>query len=87
MAEQRSEWFLNTVTGKPELGKLSPSYNRMGPYPSYEDALDAWKIVKKRNKAWEEEDRRWRQEWEVDPDGSPSGGDQDQGGDRDEGQD
>lgn len=64
MAERRPEWFLNTVTGEPELGKQSPADRRMGPYQSYEEALNAWKIAKKRNKAWEEEDRRWRQEWE-----------------------
>ncbi len=67
MAERRPEWFLNTVTGEPELGKQSPADRRMGPYQSYEEALNAWKIAKKRNKAWEEEDRRWRQEWEGDP--------------------
>ena len=81
MAEQQGEWFLNTVTGKPELGKLSPSDYRMGPYPSYGDALDAWKIAKKRNKVWEEEDRRWRRQWEGDPNGSSTGGDRDQGQD------
>ena len=65
--EQRPAWYFNTVTGRPEQGKLSPQDRRMGPYHSRQEALDAWKIAKRRNKEWDEEDRRWRQAWEGDP--------------------
>ena len=52
-------WYFNMVTGEPELGPLSPIDRRMGPYDSREDAMNAWKIVRERNRRWEEQDRRW----------------------------
>lgn len=54
------KWYFNMRTGKPELGPQSPVGERMGPYDSEEDALDAWKIVEERNRLWEEQDRDWR---------------------------
>lgn len=53
------QWYFNMVTGEPELGPLSPVDQRMGPYASKQDALDAWEIVKKRNKAWDDQERQW----------------------------
>lgn len=53
------KWYFNMVTGEPELGPLSPIDRRMGPYDSREDAVNAWKIVRERNRRWEEQDRRW----------------------------
>lgn len=53
------QWYFNMVTGQPELGPLSPVDQRMGPYASKQDALDAWEIVKKRNKAWDDQNRQW----------------------------
>ncbi|MCH4160991.1 hypothetical protein [Bifidobacterium sp.] len=54
------QWYFNTVTEKAELGPQSPISQRMGPYATEEDALNAWKIVAQRNKEWEEQDRKWK---------------------------
>lgn len=54
------QWYFNTKTEQPELGMLSPSSHRMGPYKTREDALEAWKIVKERNALWAEANRKWR---------------------------
>ena len=43
------QWYFNMVTGQPEYGMISPDSQRMGPYRTRQDALDAWKIVKERN--------------------------------------
>ena len=72
---ERKVWYFNTVTGRPEQGKLSPQDRRMGPYNSRQDALDAWKIAKGRNKDWDEEDRRWRQAWNGDSEQGQSSAD------------
>ncbi|MBM6699025.1 hypothetical protein H7U32_01515 [Bifidobacterium pullorum subsp. saeculare] len=53
------QWYFNTVTQQPELGPQSPVSQRMGPYRSREDALDAWRIVEERNSAWDAQDREW----------------------------
>ncbi|WP_236630800.1 hypothetical protein [Bifidobacterium aemilianum] len=66
MAKEELRWYLNTQTGQPELGMLSPATQRMGPYRSREAALKAWRIADRRNDDWEEEDRRWRAAWEGD---------------------
>ncbi|BDR53127.1 hypothetical protein KIM372_10340 [Bombiscardovia nodaiensis] len=63
MSEQE-QWYFNTQTGQPELGKVSPLEQRMGPYPSREAAQEAWKIAKKRNKKWDEDTRKWKQAWD-----------------------
>ncbi|AKV55306.1 hypothetical protein BACT_0799 [Bifidobacterium actinocoloniiforme DSM 22766] len=63
MVSEQKEWFFNTATGQAELGKVSPGERRMGPYPTREAALEAWKIAQERNERWEEEDRRWRNDW------------------------
>lgn len=54
------EWYFNTVTGEPELGKISPISRRMGPYRSREEALKAWDIVRERNRKWDRQDAVWR---------------------------
>nr|WP_241676989.1 hypothetical protein [Bifidobacterium jacchi] len=59
------QWYFNTVKEQPELGMLSPSSQRMGPYKSRQDAIDAWKIVKERNLLWEETNRKWSK-WDRD---------------------
>ncbi|KAB8292854.1 hypothetical protein [Bifidobacterium avesanii] len=56
------QWYFNTVTGEPELGKISPISRRMGPYVSREEALKAWDIVRERNRRWERQDADWRGE-------------------------
>ena len=53
------QWYFNSVTEQAELGPISPISQRMGPYATREEALKAWEIVEKRNKAWNEADREW----------------------------
>ncbi len=53
------QWYFNMATEQPELGPLSPINQRMGPYKTRKDALDAWRIVQERNERWEEENRKW----------------------------
>ena len=66
----RRQWYYNTITGEPELGPQSPTGQRMGPYATREDALDAWQIAKKRNNRWDDEDKAWARWGET-----PSNGD------------
>ena len=56
----KSNGISNTVTEQPELGMISPAEPPPGPYKTAEDALDAWKIDRKRNIKWEEQDREWK---------------------------
>jgi hypothetical protein len=51
-------WF-NPTTGEVEEGKVSSWTHRMGPFPTREAAQRALATVAERNKAWEDEDRRW----------------------------
>lgn len=67
------QWYFNTVTEQPELGPKSPIGQRMGPYRTREDALDAWKIVRERNLKWEEQDRQWSR-WSKDAGDAVDGG-------------
>ncbi|WEV53563.1 hypothetical protein [Bifidobacterium sp. ESL0704] len=73
-ANDDRQWYFNTVTGKPELGKLSPVGQRSGPYKSREDAQDAWKIAKERNLIWDEQNRKWNA-WDHDSDSDGGQGD------------
>ncbi|RSX54142.1 hypothetical protein D2E25_0450 [Bifidobacterium goeldii] len=69
MADRR--WYFNTKTEQPEQGLLSPSTQRMGPYKTRQDAIDAWKIAKERNLTWEAVDREWNK-WDDDEGGNPT---------------
>ncbi|MEK0306732.1 hypothetical protein [Bifidobacterium favimelis] len=72
------EWYFNTATGQAEQGLVSPVNWRMGPYKTRAEALDAWKIVKKRNKKWDQDDKEWKAAW----DGENGDGLQGEGGGR-----
>ncbi|WP_058234071.1 hypothetical protein [Devriesea agamarum] len=54
-----AEFFYNTVTGQVEEGQQSPVHQLMGPYATREDAAHAFEIAKRRNEAWEDDDRAW----------------------------
>lgn len=54
-----AEWYFNTITKSPELGKISPMDQRLGPYRSYEEAERAWEKADERNAIWDEQDRKW----------------------------
>jgi hypothetical protein len=68
--DKQLQWYLNTVTGEPELGMMSSSTQRMGPYASREDALKAWKIAKQRNDDWEAANDEWNQWYDDDEKGN-----------------
>ena len=60
--QERAEYWYNPVTGEVEAGRLSPWTDRMGPYPTREAALRALESAADRTEAWDEEDRRRREE-------------------------
>lgn len=59
-----TEYYYNLETGEVEEGRVSEGLHRMGPYPTREDALHALAHARHRNLQWEEEDRRWADEWD-----------------------
>ena len=59
--DNNKQWYVNTVTGQIAQGKLWPDTQRLGPYATRDDAANAWTIIEKRNKAWDEDDKQWRQ--------------------------
>jgi hypothetical protein len=62
------EFWVNVVTGQVEEGRLSPAAERMGPYPTREAAQHAFDTAAARNDAWDEADRRWKDDdWPKDP--------------------
>ena len=68
------QWYFNTKTEQPELGMLSPSSHRMGPYRTREDALDAWKTAKEPNARGAEANRKWAKWGENTPPGGRGDG-------------
>ncbi|MFT8355843.1 MAG: hypothetical protein ABF780_03300 [Bifidobacterium aquikefiri] len=52
-------WYFNTVKQEAEQGRISPVGDRMGPYQTREEAMNAWEIFNKRNEHWENQDREW----------------------------
>ena len=60
-----NQGYFKTVTEQLEFGMIFAASDRMGPYRTREDALDAWKIVQERNLKWEEQDREWKR-WSAD---------------------
>ncbi|MFT8703949.1 hypothetical protein [Bifidobacterium aquikefiricola] len=61
MADEHKDqlWYFNTVKQEAEQGRISPVSDRMGPYQTQEEAMNAWKIFNERNKQWEDQDREW----------------------------
>lgn len=59
MMTDTNEWYYNTATGEVELGPLSPMQNRIGPYKTKEDAMEALEIAQENNKKWDDQDRQW----------------------------
>lgn len=58
--QQPDEWWFNPVTRQVEHGRLSPWTDRMGPYPTRQDAEQALERARRRAEAWDEADRRWQ---------------------------
>ncbi|UFU01674.1 SPOR domain-containing protein [Ruania suaedae] len=61
-------YYYNLETGQVEHGKVSDWTSRIGPYPSEAEAAQALERVRARNEAWEEAERRWRDEDDPDED-------------------
>lgn len=61
------EFWVDLATGSIEQGRVSPGAQRMGPYPTREAAQHAFDTAAARNEAWDEEDRRWKDDdWPED---------------------
>ncbi|WP_214416353.1 hypothetical protein [Sphaerisporangium fuscum] len=51
-------WFcLKHMAVEPERG--CPNKDRLGPYPTQEEAAAALQTAAARNKAWQEQDKEW----------------------------
>lgn len=50
------QWFYKLLTGEVTQ---DPGQDRMGPYPTKEEAEHALALAKKRNEEWEAEDDEW----------------------------
>lgn len=55
-------FYFNVTTGQVERGQQSAWTQRIGPYATREAAQQALETARARSEAWEEEDRRWREE-------------------------
>lgn len=60
MTNAQHEYWYNTLTGQVEHGRQTSWTNRLGPFPTYEAALEALKVAQERSKDWDEQDRVWR---------------------------
>jgi hypothetical protein len=57
------QFFFNTKTGQvEELVNKSQSKDLLGPYPTREAAAAALETARNRTEAWDEEDRRWKED-------------------------
>lgn len=67
MSDEGTGFWFNPRTGEVEEGRLSPWGDRMGPYPTREAAEQALATARERTEAWDEEDRRWKDDdWRED---------------------
>ncbi|MCK6209371.1 SPOR domain-containing protein [Georgenia sp. EYE_87] len=62
MTAEPREFYYNLSTGEVEEGKVHGATNRMGPYPSAEEAAQALARAEARNEKWAEEDEAWEDE-------------------------
>jgi hypothetical protein len=58
MTDDSEKYWYNLKTGAVERGFESPSVDRAGPFDTPEDAANAPEMLKKRARAWAEEDAR-----------------------------
>jgi hypothetical protein len=65
------EFWVNLTTGQVEEGRLSPVTVRMGPYSTREAAERAFETAAERNRAWEDEERTWKEDVEAKDDDWP----------------
>mgnify|MGYP003584714466 CR=1 FL=1 len=50
------QWYYELLTGQVTQ---NPGQNRMGPYPTEDEARNALEIAAKRNEEWQMEDDEW----------------------------
>lgn len=55
-------FYYNLTTGQVEQGQQSAWTQRIGPYVTREAAQQALDTARARTEAWDEADRRWREE-------------------------
>lgn len=68
--ESHEEYWVNLNSGEIEEGRQSSAAHRMGPYATREEAQRAFENAALRTEAWEEEDRRWKDDdWPEDKGG------------------
>lgn len=60
MSEGPAQFWYNARTGEVEEGRQTSWTDRMGPYPTREAAQEALEKADRRTEAWDEEDRRWK---------------------------
>lgn len=58
--DPQTAWYYNLSDGSVSQGPARSTFDRMGPYPSKETAEAALEIARERNKAADDEDRKWR---------------------------
>jgi hypothetical protein len=56
MTERGGQFWYNSRTGRVEEGMLSPSVDRVGPFPTREAAEHAPETLKENARRWREED-------------------------------
>ena len=62
----RGEFYFNVATGEVEEGKVSTWVDRMGPYPTREEAAHALEKADARTTVWDGDDEAWspdQDEW------------------------
>lgn len=59
-----AEYYYNLQTRQVEEGRVSSGFDRMGPYPTYEEARAAMEKAQERTEAWEKADEEWKDAWE-----------------------
>ena len=63
-SDRHQQFWLDLRTGQVEQGPQSPAVHRMGPYATRAEAEHAFEKASERSQVWDEEDKRWREEWE-----------------------
>lgn len=59
-----AEYWFNLNTQQVEEGRQSSSMNRMGPYPTREEAELALEKARARNEAADEAEEKWKEDWD-----------------------
>ncbi len=59
-ADSKVEYYFNTATRMVEKGRQSSWEHLMGPYDTYEQALQAFETARERSDEWDEDDAAWR---------------------------